>query len=419
LLRNFDLSIVFGEIKTLEVTIPWTALLNSPVKVLIDGVNLQVGPLNVAALDKEETRKRMVSAKIQKLKMVDKFIDFSSTSVSGDLDDVDSIHGDAGSDKEKAQKIVPNARATYIQQWTSKIIDNIEITLKNVHIRYEDSQTIPGSPFSAGITLNSFTLKTCDQKWHEKFVARDINKPTSSIRKMAKIYNFGLYWITRSVVLSRESFKDWSVKMQALIYPGLGTTKSKSGDLQYILHPANNLIVRLIHNERSAENVPKFDMIVESTNLPLSIDRAQYLQLLLTLEMIGLVEKRRQPYMYRPYERPNSPERARAWWKYACKLVVKRGRYIHLVKLSKTMSQETGQLDIRSVPEKRESRDLEERMPLRSLVIFRHAAAREMQNEAKIGFKLHRDAAKKEHRESMATSGEWSKVIPLTNTKPK
>jgi hypothetical protein len=242
--------------------------------------------------------------------------------------------------------------------------------------------------------LNSFTLSTCDEKWHEKFVARDLNKPTKVIRKMAKVKNFGLYWMTKSAVLSGEPFKDWSHKMKALIYPGVGTGENSSfGDIEYILHPANNLIVRLIHNERSLENVPKFDMIIESTNLPLRIDRAQYLQLLRTLEMIGVAEKRRQPNMYRPYERPTSPKMARAWWRYAIKMVVKRKRYINLVKLSKTCDEDTGVIDIRSLKDRRETQELEERMPLRSLVIFRHAAAREMQGEAQRAFQqLERDA---------------------------
>lgn len=366
------------------MTIPWTALLNSPVKVLIDGVNLQVGPLNIAVLDKEETRKRVLSAKMQKLRMVDKFIDYPS----GDgIEDMEYGQSDEG-DEEKTKQIAPNVRATYMQQWTSKIIDNLEITLKNVHLRYEDSQTIPRSPFSAGITLNSFTLSTCDEKWHEKFVARDVNKASLSIWKMAKVYNFGIYWQTKSIVLAKETFSDWSIKMKALIYPGIGTTeKSVFTDIQYILNPANNLIIKLTHNGRTVENLPKFDMVVESTNLPLSIDRAQYLQVLQTLVMIGMTEKKRQPHMYRPSERPVTPEGARAWWRYACKMVVRRSKYIQLVKLSHTLDPTSGHMDIRAMEQKREAQELEERMPLRSLIIFRYAAAREMQEEAQNRYK--------------------------------
>ena len=205
LLRSFDLSIVHGTIGKLEVTIPWTALLNSPVKVVIDGLFLQVGPLNVAALDKEETKNRVMEAKMQKLRMVDKFIDFSAGEHGSAADD-ESEDGESSTSSSSSSGS-KNTRATLVQQLTTKIIDNLEITLKNVHIRYEDSQTIPGTPFSAGITLNSFTLSTCDEKWHERYVARDINLASTSIRKLAKLHNFGIYWMTKSAILSDQNFK--------------------------------------------------------------------------------------------------------------------------------------------------------------------------------------------------------------------
>ena len=340
-----------------------------------------MGPLNVAALDKEETKKRVISAKMQKLKMVDRLIDYPSGAIGSELDKDEAAN--SNDDPDKVKKPAPHARATYLQQWTSKIIDNIEITLKNVHIRYEDSQTIPSCPFSSGLTLSSFTLSTCDENWHEKFVARDINKQSSSIRKIAKVCSFGLYWSTKSVVLSKETFRDWSTKMQVMIYPGNidALQKASFDNVEYILHPANNLVVRLIHNELTDKMKPKFDMTVESTNLVLKIDRLQYLQLLRTMEMIGVTERQRQPHMYRPYERPSNPQNARAWWRYACKMVIKRGRYINLVKLSKSVSDEYGIVDMRTADEKNEARQLEQRMPLRSLVMFRHFAAKEMHDD--------------------------------------
>lgn len=78
LLRNVNLQVLHGSIKSLEIVIPWTALLNSPVKVLIDGIYLQVGPLNLDALDKKETKKRVMESKMQQLNLVDKFLDFTS-----------------------------------------------------------------------------------------------------------------------------------------------------------------------------------------------------------------------------------------------------------------------------------------------------------------------------------------------------
>ena len=37
------------------------------------------------------------------------------------------------------------AQTTYVQRLTAKILDNLEINVENVHLRYEDASTIAGS----------------------------------------------------------------------------------------------------------------------------------------------------------------------------------------------------------------------------------------------------------------------------------
>jgi vacuolar protein sorting-associated protein 13A/C len=322
-------------------------------------------------MDKEDIKKRKMASKMEQLRVADQFINFT-----GETTDIEKDK------KKKGTSSLQVTQATYVQQMTAKIIDNIEITLKNVHIRYEDSSTIPGIPFSAGITLNAFTLATCDEKWHEKFLKRDLNKSGESIRKLAKVSNFGFYWMTKSRELKGESFRDWSDIMRSLIYPGAIDAMTHFDDVQYILHPANTLILKLIHNEENNENLPKFDITVESSNFPISIDRAQYLQYLCVSAMISSSQKRKQPRSYCPYERPTSSIWARAWWKYALKLVVKGRRYIQLVKQSKMVLIDDEKKGVLSVEDKREMLELEERLPLRSLVIFRQKAAKEIQSEA-------------------------------------
>lgn len=345
---------------------------HSPVKVVIDGVNLQVGPLDTNSMNKEEIKKRKMASKMEQLRVADQFINFTGDAM------------DTGKDKKNKESTasLQTTQATYTQQMTAKIIDNIEITLKNVHIRYEDSSTIQGVSFSTGITLNAFSLATCDEKWHEKFIKRDLNKSGECIRKLAKVSNFGLYWVTKSRKLKGESFKDWSNTMRSLIYPGAVNEMSQFENIQYILHPASTLVAKLIHNEDNIGNLPKFDIAVESSNFPISIDRAQYLQYLCTSAMISSLQQRKQPRSYCPYERPTSPIWVRAWWKYALKLVTKGKRYTQLVKQSKILQVDGEKNRDLSFEDKREMQELEERLPLRSLVIFRQKAAKEIQLEA-------------------------------------
>ena len=378
LLRNVNLQVLHGSIKSLEIVIPWTALLNSPVKVLIDGIYLQVGPLNLDALDKKETKKRVMESKMQQLNLVDKFLDFTSNTTMD----------------PQEEKSSSNQSASFYQQWTAKIVDNIEITLRNIHVRYEDCKSIPGSIFSAGLTLAAFTIVTCDENWHESFIARTNSNIASSIRKMARVQNLGIYWNTQSIPLVNHSFEEWIMAMDSLIFKAIPLkreTKENNNDkriepwdnMSYVLSPINHLIVKLAHNERAPGiDVPKFDIVVESTNLPLAINSVQYGQLKATINMIGSVERQRQPFTYRPLIRAVNPEGARQWWRYGCKLAIKRKRYVELVKLSKTQDQETGELDARNIEEIAEMRELEERLPLHTLLLFRYVAAREMQLEA-------------------------------------
>ena len=82
LLRDHSLNIVHGTIATLEITIPWATLLVNPVKIRIDGIYLQVGPLDLAELDearKEEVLKRMHIEKIHRLDMLDEMEEMSSS----------------------------------------------------------------------------------------------------------------------------------------------------------------------------------------------------------------------------------------------------------------------------------------------------------------------------------------------------
>jgi hypothetical protein len=382
--RNYNLNIVNGCIKKLELIIPWTSLLTSPVKVLIDGVYLQVGPLNVDALDRQETAKRIMDLKMQKLKFADKFLDFSN---GDDFDNnnnekasYENISDSSNLNKKENKKVTSGS---YMQQWGATIMDNIEITLKNIHFRYEDNRTYPGLTFSAGLTLDSFTVVTCADDWIETFIARNSNLMQSSINKMLKVENLGIYWNAQSKSLSNLSFSEWINQMKIMIFNNI-SKESDHADINYLLSPSNNLIIKLIHNEKAQSNIPKFDIVIESTNLNFSIDRVQYTQLNSTMEMIGSIDRQRQPYTYRPQNRPVSSLSIREWWRYACKLVIKRKRYIKLVKKTKTIDDSTGWLGICSSEERKELKELEVRLPLHALMIFRHMSAKEMQNDVKI-----------------------------------
>ena len=72
---NLPVVIAHGSVQYLQVVIPWASLESNPVKIIIDGIYLQVGPLDLAVLDAEELTVRALAMKTFKLQEIDKAIE--------------------------------------------------------------------------------------------------------------------------------------------------------------------------------------------------------------------------------------------------------------------------------------------------------------------------------------------------------
>lgn len=75
----------------------------------------------------------------------------------------------------------------------TNIIDNIELKISDVHIRYEDIVEVGSSKIAAGIRIGSFTAQSCDSTWitgSNKMTNGDINY------KIVELKELSLYWDT-------------------------------------------------------------------------------------------------------------------------------------------------------------------------------------------------------------------------------
>ncbi len=397
LFRGMNLTGVHGIVRKLEIHIPWASLMSSPVRIEIDGVYCQLKSVNGTNLNRAEARQRASAAKQEKIAFADKFLSYHSQH------DSHGLGTDFDSDDEtnkKSNNIQKKDNQTWIEAYTTKIVDNLEINLKNIHIRYEDTETIPGHTFSAGITWSSFLLATTDEEWKTTFIARKSNQ---AIRKLCQGTNFGLYWNMDSKSLEDLSFNDWQEAMHSIIYttpapdhrgivpPFIDDEKDAlpytPHAMKYIILPTNKLKIKVKHNDHldstKEHGEPKYDVSVVTEEIALSLDGLQYKQLDITLDKMNKITKSKQLYTYKPQRRPVDKESIKQWWKYACKLVIKRPRYIQLVKLLKTADPNNNFKDSLTDNEKYEIQELEERLPLQTIIIFRHMAAEEMELEAK------------------------------------
>lgn len=73
----------------------------------------------------------------------------------------------------------------------TKIVDNLQVTIKNIHFRYEDAISHPERElFSFGFTLESLSAFSTNFNWEEAYVADVVDR----IYKMVNLEDLSIYW---------------------------------------------------------------------------------------------------------------------------------------------------------------------------------------------------------------------------------
>ncbi|KAE8188260.1 hypothetical protein CF336_g6228 [Tilletia laevis] len=169
-----------GYLGDLALSISWSNLKGRPVRVLVENVYLPAAPKNATAVfDEDEEEERAQAAEQEKLVNV----------------------GFLGRNKPPAMGMSA-ADAQKNESFTSsliiKIIDNVQITVRNTHIRYEDNLSNPLHPFSAGFTLAEFSAVSTDDNWNPAIVQSTVD----GIHMLTRFEPLSAYWDTDSTSLA-------------------------------------------------------------------------------------------------------------------------------------------------------------------------------------------------------------------------
>ena len=256
-----------------------------------------MGPIDMTNLDPEEAYDRNMAANKAKLLQTEQAIELVA---------------------QLTEQSDPKA-TSMLQNLATQILDNLEIRVSNIHIRYEDSKTFPGTAFAFGVTLHSFVVTTTDQNWQETF--HKSTDGVSIVHKLGTIENLVVYWNTHSEELSPLPFDAWMQAMNDLIY-----TRDSAPALehmQYLVCPPNVLTIKIIHNDTPGA-VPRVTACVESMDMVVKVDKHQYHQIMQTLEAHKTMEIRQRLIAHRP--RFSARVCPKEWWKYAMLLLTQNER---------------------------------------------------------------------------------------------
>lgn len=129
-LKELDLPVqlVYGQLGKLVLKIPWKNLYSLPVEADVEDLYLLVAPNQAVKYDAEKQKKIELDTK------------------KGELSKLDEAR------KRELEKDKPKADKTFTEKLVAQIINNVQIRIRNVHIRYEDRSTST-IPFALGITV--------------------------------------------------------------------------------------------------------------------------------------------------------------------------------------------------------------------------------------------------------------------------
>jgi vacuolar protein sorting-associated protein 13A/C len=299
---HLPLNVVAGHLGSLTLSIPWSNLRGKPLKINIEDVFLLAAPKEDADYDAEEEDRRAHAVKMEKLD-------------SAELLKERNTEGMSAEEQQKSQ--------SFTASMVTAIVDNVQVTVKNIHIRYEDSIADPGHPFALGITLADFSAVSTDENWKPTFIQGN----AAATHKLATLESLAVYWDTDAKLLGTGKGSDskeeqhidpteFIEKLKGMIVRG---DNPELGDHQFILKPISGR-AGLEMDKTGKTDKPKMKARLLFDELGFIIDEDQYRDALMLVDLFHYFIRHQE---YKKLQPKSSPKEDPAGWlKFAGKAVL-------------------------------------------------------------------------------------------------
>ncbi|XP_017049520.1 vacuolar protein sorting-associated protein 13 [Drosophila ficusphila] len=283
---DLPVQLIYGYLGKLVLKIPWKNLYSQPVVVNIEDLYVLVSPNNNVQYNAEKEAKYEMDVK------------------KAALDALEAAR------KKELEKDNPKPDAGFTEKLTAQIINNLQVQITNVHLRYEDTTTT-GSPFSFGISLHELELYTTNNLWEKSYMAQQ----ASQVFKIANLSCLSAYLNCGGHLYANDK-----TTLSTQFQTNIATKDLKPKNYNYVLGPIScNAKLKLNMNPEFDDppfEKPKIDLTLEMEKLNVGMTNTQFDNLM----KLGDAMNRQQlglPYRkYRPYNLPYKGN-ARQWWHFA------------------------------------------------------------------------------------------------------
>jgi hypothetical protein len=322
------LQVISGQFQSLEVDVPWASLTGRSVVLRAQGLHISVRPhdrlattdhLQTVVGSEEARAAKIQQARENSIQLSDKYRQqaYAVQKLASDSDELD--------DNAKPSEHSSSFRSRLVR----RIIENIQIEIKDVHIAVDDVEG------TAGVVLESLSLVTTDKDGKQVFVDRTKDRDDNSfLHKMLLMQGFGIYLDHEN----RNTEKFVTAKMSLGAIQEVATNEISDGSNtepplpapapisphSYVLAPLSFRAKLRQADGHACVDYAKYQLSSELSSLSILLSRNQ-------LELARHISKQVSSSKgaascplfpeYRPMTRATSGEAAREWWKYAVRCI--------------------------------------------------------------------------------------------------
>ena len=362
---------LFGKIKKLSLLIPWKQNFSVPTEITIDSIQIVL----TATSDSDKWDYTDYNNYENKLYYLLKFSNERMLQLAESfIEETKKMEMEKTGQKQLPQQEKQN---TFWEGMVVKILDNLQVKFKNVHIRIE--APFDNNHTSFGMSLEEMFVVNTNDNWEEEFIDRNINK-NANIFKLLKISNLGIYLNPNETNLFyniyESNIKDKTEKETLeLIEQGMNEVfpegEKKLIDMEYLVEPMSltaKMIQRndlnIINNKESDSDInsklPKIHLVLELDKFNFDIQKEQYDCIIKIINTVSQYHKVLYDYnnttkfkFFRPRLKLSDALKAqkeglstdknnkennnkiidkkkviRDWWKYSIKMIMLQIRFI-------------------------------------------------------------------------------------------
>ncbi|XP_053986716.1 intermembrane lipid transfer protein Vps13 isoform X2 [Hylaeus volcanicus] len=288
---DLPIRLEYGRLGKLILKIPFKDMWNGQIDAVVEELFVLIVPTSQVVYDAEKEAKVQLETKRAELTRVEKRKQLADTKLQEKLDD------------------------SMIEKLIARMIKNIHVEIKRIHVRYEDHVSFKDHPFSVGFTLNKFILESCTDSWKTNGNLKDMYA-IPQIYKLCTLDGLAVYLNTTVEQFSSGTHSNYS----DLFYSGIATIDYNPPGYQYLLGPINvNAKLKLNpkpETDGSNYTIPKVWLDLEMQKLRIGLAKRQYQTLVHLGEGLDQAQKAAP---YRKY-RPNLTSyrgHYKEWWRFA------------------------------------------------------------------------------------------------------